>query len=70
MIKVLGVHDAKHFAIGDFSFHEADGVIARDGNGLSFGDVNGFRIDICDEDTDLLSGCGLVNAGSEKKVMS
>lgn len=45
-------------------------MIASDGERLYFGNVNGFQIEIHDEDTELLSFCALIYANSGETVIS
>lgn len=48
MLNILGVHEAKHFIMGDFSFHESDRMFASCGDGLSSCKVNQFRANVYD----------------------
>lgn len=65
MINVHNLHIFEQSVVSDVAFHKSDGMTSSGGGSLDFGKVNGFRAEIRNEETQLLSWCGLVNASSD-----
>lgn len=64
VVNVLVFHDAKHFTMSDINFHEGHRMFSSDGDYLSLGNVNEFRANIRDQDTECLSSGSFVDSRS------